>query len=616
MNLDSVLHLVLGPLPYILGVFMAAFVLFYLLPGLRLVFELRRAIGQIRRLAQASEGQVPDLDKLRGALGSAHLQRSWDAFAESLHAQKTQNEYGEMVVSRWRSTSMAAVYFTEGTLVQNRINAEFFKNLPGILTGLGIIGTFTGLIGGLQDFGAKLDAPGADAQASQGAAMQAALQALMGHVGDAFKLSGVAIFLAMLTTFAEKLLLNSCIGQLDRLCELIDHSFEAGAGEEYMHRLVLAAETSATQALQIKDSLVTDLRQVLSELTQSQIEAFNNSQNQLSRDIVENLGAALKGPLDKLAAASEGVREEQGERVTQLMEQLMSRFTNDMQGMFGGQMSAVAEVLKSTGQTITEATNEFKVAAQKISQAGDEAAQAMMVKVEAALVEIGKQQASTNESFQAFALELRRTFEEGNEATNQATRKAVEELLDRAKESEDSHRNNLDRFNEGGQRILEGQREQVEALASKIEGLGQSVLRAVEKLASSTEQNIQGMGEGAKGLKEASEQLTTNLAAVKSATDSVATAGDKLANSSSDLASGIKSAQAVLEDQQKAREVLAEMVKTLQTTVDSAKKETGVTAELVNQLQVASTTLTTVQRQADDYLLESPRLFRRLVGLS
>ena len=42
----------------------------------------------------------------------------------------------------------AEMYFNGQSVVDGRLRAEFFKHLPGLLTGIGIIGTFTGLIGG------------------------------------------------------------------------------------------------------------------------------------------------------------------------------------------------------------------------------------------------------------------------------------------------------------------------------------------------------------------------------------------------------------------------------------------------------------------------------------
>lgn len=45
-----------------------------------------------------------------------------------------------------RATVPAETFFTEQALVDTPLRTEFFKHVPGILTGIGIIGTFYGLL--------------------------------------------------------------------------------------------------------------------------------------------------------------------------------------------------------------------------------------------------------------------------------------------------------------------------------------------------------------------------------------------------------------------------------------------------------------------------------------
>ena len=135
---------------------------------------------------------------------------------------------------------------TQQALVDSPLRTDYFKHLPGILTGLGIIGTFAGLIRGLNHFDVSL-------QANE---MQGSLGNLINAVGHAFYVSAAAICLAILFTLLEKLLLNRCYDRVDEIQNAIDGLFHAGVGEEYLERLVKASETATTQALQIKDALV------------------------------------------------------------------------------------------------------------------------------------------------------------------------------------------------------------------------------------------------------------------------------------------------------------------------------------------------------------------------
>jgi hypothetical protein len=80
---------------------------------------------------------------------TAHL---WKEYRDTLHEQREFDSKGKLKPIVLRSTIPAAAIFTTETLVDSRLATEFFKHLPGLFTGIGIIGTFWGLIQGLQAF--------------------------------------------------------------------------------------------------------------------------------------------------------------------------------------------------------------------------------------------------------------------------------------------------------------------------------------------------------------------------------------------------------------------------------------------------------------------------------
>ena len=149
-----------------------------------------------------------------------------------------------------RATAPAEMSFTEDALVNSPLKAEFFKHLPGIFTGIGIIGTFAGLLLGLKGFQVTED-PGA---------ARLGLDVLLRSVSEAFIVSACAIALAMIVTFIEKITLVGLYRKVQELTQEIDERFKAGVGEEYLARLVGASEESATQSRILKDALVGDLK--------------------------------------------------------------------------------------------------------------------------------------------------------------------------------------------------------------------------------------------------------------------------------------------------------------------------------------------------------------------
>ena len=251
------------------------FLLRFVWQSAKLNRELRRALAALRDVRSKAKGDVVELGEIGSqAMASRSLVHLWSEYSKTLHPQREEDPSGQSRIVRWRATALAETFFTEQAIVDSRLKTEFFKHLPGVLTGLGIIGTFLGLIKGRVNFDVSLDPTKAQDQ----------LRSLVNSVGHAFFVSASAIGMAMVFTWIEKSLVTARYRQVEELRELIDSLFRGGAGEEYLERLAIASETSATQALQIKDSLVTELRELLTNLTTQQIAAQAQNTGQMSAD--------------------------------------------------------------------------------------------------------------------------------------------------------------------------------------------------------------------------------------------------------------------------------------------------------------------------------------------
>lgn len=395
------------------------FLLHFLVPGWRAKRHIKRAIAALKSLR--AKGAVLDLDQVRSeAMASEALRHCWDEYRDTLHGQKQANATGALEVARWRATATANSFFTEQSLVDTPLRTEFYKHLPGILTGIGIIGTFSGLILGLQAFG----------QVDLGDAEKArlGLRALLGTVGGAFIVSGAAIALAMLLTTVEKIVINGLYTRVESLCGTVDSLFDAGAGEEYLQRLVEAAETSATQAMQMKESLVTDLKQVLTELATQQITTMTTTSNQLGHTITASLSDGLKEPLERISAAVQSVSGSQGDAVNKLLTDVLSSFTAQMENMFGGQMRGMGEMLTQTAGTIQQASQRFEQLIGQIDQASAGASQAMAQRMDEALAQMQARQSEANEQMRTFVEQMKKSVAEGQSESAELTMSMMKEL--------------------------------------------------------------------------------------------------------------------------------------------------------------------------------------------
>ncbi|WP_235184968.1 anti-phage ZorAB system protein ZorA [Cupriavidus sp. SK-3] len=531
------------------------------------------------------------------------LRHCWDEYRDTLHGQKQATATGMMEVVRLRAGAMANGFFTEQALVDSPLRTEFYKHLPGILTGLGIIGTFSGLIFGLQSFQVSDDA----------AVVRGSLEALILSVGGAFVVSGIAIALAMIVTTVEKLMLNGRYTQVEALCGVIDSLFDSGAGEEYLQRLVEASETSATQAMQMKESLVTDLKQVLSELTQQQIATITSTSAQLGQSITSSLSEGLAEPLERISHAVQSVGNSQGEAVSKLLTDVLANFTAQMENMFGSQMRGMNDMLVQTANTIQSASQSFERLAGQIQQAGSGAADAMAKRMDEALQQMQARQAEANDQMRVFIDQLKQNVADGQSESAVLTRNMMRELSEstgalvkglqeQAHNAQQAHTQHQADLAAHTSELVAQQSDQVTGLTNAVKESSAMMRQTIDRLESATNVNVERMGLGAERLQSASNRLSENLDAMKSASDGMASTTDKLNSSTNTLNTALIATQQALGEQKAVRDALTTMVTSLRDIVENAKREAGMTSELVSKLQVASQHLAEAQNTAGTYL--------------
>lgn len=571
-------------------------------PGIRVRRQLRVAGESIAKVKE--RGPVLDLEEvLRTAMGSPQLQHCWTEYQDTLHPQKRTDEYGSLQVARWRATALAQGFFSEATLVDGPLKTEFYKHLPGILTGLGIIGTFTGLILGLQGFQVSEDA----------AEVQRSLGTLIRSVGGAFWLSGGAIALAMLGTLIEKSMINGLYGRVEHLCGLIDSLFDAGAGEEYLQRLVEASETSATQALQMKESLVTDLKQVLTELTQQQMATVTATSQQLGHTITTSLAEGLKEPLERISNAVQTVGNSQGDAVNKMLTDVLSSFASKMEGMFGGQLSGMNDMLQQTARTIETASQRFDQLAGRIEQAGTGATDAMAKRMEELMVQMRDRQAEADAQMAGFIGKLQQDVAKGQSDAAELTMQMMTELSANTAElvkglQQQSHAAQQDHSNRQADlaqrtdKLLATHGEQVDDLVDAVDDAAKAMREAIDKLQTTTHANVDKMGQGADRLHSASNHLSDNLGVMKSASDGLRGTAEKLLTATGTVNTALMATERVLNDQRSVRDALSTLVSDLKLTIETAKREASMTKGLIDGLQVASQRLLDAQHTAETYL--------------
>jgi hypothetical protein len=374
----------------------------------------------------------------------------------------------------WRSTVPAEVFFNVETLVAVELKTEYFKHQPGILTGIGIIGTFAGLLRGLSTFSVSSDPE----------TVRLSLDTLIQGVREAFYVSLFAIALAMFTTFFEKLIVTKRIKQVEELCQLLDSLFEGGAGEEYLARLVKAGESSATQTAQLKDALVSDLKEMLAEMTRQQTEAiaasFATSSENSGKRIAEAISDSLSEPLQKIAAAVNTTTDTNGEVVTRALNEALITFSQKMEDTFGGQMGGINQLLQQTTLAMESTVSRFDQLANSLGDAGKNATDVMSERLSSALESMEARQLVLNNTMTEFVGQLRDTVQSSQSETNNQLQQTLallggqvaamtEQLQAQAQAAADTYQNQQDKLQQNASALNQELATQVQTSLSAME---------------------------------------------------------------------------------------------------------------------------------------------------
>lgn len=623
MNLQSILATVPTPV-LVTGAALAFLILIFLtvflVPGLLHWNRLRSIQKGITRFD--SKNSASEFKKVFAR--DRRLAHLWKEYQDSLHIQREERD-GQLAVVAIRATTPAELYFNSQFVVDSRLRTEFFKHLPGLFTGIGIIGTFSGLIEGLRQF-----------QVSENAAtVRDSLQSLMHLVGEAFFVSAAAIAAAMVVTLIEKLLLASLYRRTEEIAHDIDARFDSGAGEEYLSRLVRASEDSASQSKILKDALVKELGELLRELTSAQITASKDAQLQLvdrltqtskeqvdaSREdnkalgatIAESIQQSLQGPLQEIASTVKAASGDQSATAARMLQDVMASFSQRLNDLFGGQISGLSDLNQQTAKSIQDAVGTLQTLVANIEESSRRSTDTMAERMAQAIEKMEARQEAMNAQSAAFIEQIRQLFASSQSETNTKLQATLETIGTQVSGM-------LATLNDSQAAVFENNRAREQVMAdrttSAVNSMSESVEAAIKEigvastqmaqnvavLTQTTSTSVDKMNAGAEQLGAASRNFAAAGERVTGVLGQAASVTAKLAETSGALTAGASTLQDLLRDYRVQRDAVGQLVAELRETVELARKEASLTTDILTRIESSATRLGAAQKQADEYL--------------
>lgn len=575
------------------------FLVGYAIKGTQVWWQLWSAVRAVRSVRSSKAAPRPE--EVGKAFRWEPLKHLWEEYADTLHELRKASS-GGVALTEVRATVPAESMFTREVLVDGRLFDDFTKHLPGVLTGLGIIGTFAGLLDGLGKFD-----PSTTAKAVEG------LGPLMDGVQHAFVASGMAIACAMGVVFISRLTLAYLYRLVEQLTHGIDSLYSTGAGEEYLARLVNSSEQNAASTAQLKDALVEDLNKMMTNLVERQIAAQQTVTQSLGDRIGESISSALAEPMKRVSDAMEQTSRANGEQVNSMLETVLTGFMAKLEDTFGGQMRGINEQMQRSMDSMAAVQSSLQGLLSDIKITNEHAANQMSGTLEDAMKKAADNQQLLTDQMREFVQDFRKLVNEEQSKSKQAmddtvmkvlgeVALAMERLEDVRKvaATEESGRNT--RLADQTGQLVGGLSTQVDALLSAVSEQVNKTQTNIDALGQVSLRAIDGMNQGALTMGAAAQRFETAGGAVTTVFDRSSKVADTLATTATSLQAASTAVQRGFEQYDSTRRTVDAQVASLMGLIEAAKAEAGVSQELVANIKASAEAMRQSEAESRDHL--------------
>ncbi len=303
--------------------------------GLRAAGTFRRLDEQVLRLTGRLSGETFSPEEVSEAAGTEFpvLARAWRGYVSGLRSADV-HPLGEL--EGYYTTKDPEEYFNFEVLAAPNIDLPFYNVVPAILTGLGILGTFVGLAGGIFLATDALGNTTLDLEM-----IQSSMSGLLGGASTAFFTSICGLFCSILFTGLQKRAVHKLKLRVDALNEAVSERITTVGFEE----VLLASHAVALEQKMQNASFLTDWKLHMSELLENLVKEQNDGLRELFGKLSEDIGSLR----ESVQTMSSG----QVQTLQTIFENLMKQFSSDLTG----ELSRISDSFETSANGINEAVD-------------------------------------------------------------------------------------------------------------------------------------------------------------------------------------------------------------------------------------------------------------------
>lgn len=332
--------------------------------------------SQCDKISKALEQTAEELKKIRRDEYELRYYDIDNIISDNKFLKESWNEY-KKTLTAYQNSDIVHLYSTQATsdyinfyaIVRN-LNIEFWQNLGGIFTGIGIFGTFAGLVIGLH---------GIDVTTANVDAMKAGIGNLLSGISTAFLTSVMGILCALGFNFFH----NKCVikvkDNLIAIVEILEDMYPRRTQEIWLAD-TLIQNKQQTEALQ---NLSSELAIALGDqLEQKLSPSFDRLVKDLAKIMQENLAPTLQGVKESLDNLNNGGVKAIGEGINDGVGNELKGFANTLIDLQNSMQKSFADTQQTGASANEKLSNMVDELTEKIAQGSSDALKAQNEQIE------------------------------------------------------------------------------------------------------------------------------------------------------------------------------------------------------------------------------------------
>lgn len=464
--------------------------------------------------------------------------------------------------------------------------------------------------------------------------VQESLTLLLKGVGEAFMASGLAILTAMLITFFEKSWLRKCYEQLQRLNTAIDNAFTPDeSGEEYLAKLLKSSQANEVNARQLKDSLVNDLKTMMTNLvaenkrnqvdSASQLsDSYAQTSQSMATQIGESIKESLQEPLDKIASSVQQVSGDQGSAVQDLMTDVLTAFMSKLETTFGSQMTGMNEMMTQSVTAMREMQSGLSQLVTDMQVNSEVSTKTLETQMAAMMEDIQQKQnemsIQMNGMVEQLSIGAAKIGDQGLYAAEQLNSKVTElvtglggamsgllsNVAEQRIEQDRQISDNQQKLHEQSSVLIDNLGSEIKELITHSKDAVQTHKENIQKLSQVTTDSINGMNNGAEKMRLASEQFTTAGSSLSTVTGKTSELIAQVNTTSTNMTSASSTLIELIRDYKNSQNSVNLAIGVLEGLIQQTQSESGMNSQMLNDMQKMTVALNEVKAEMQEYLTQ------------